>query len=83
MNDYGHYDATLRPWYKDGVACGRQPNSRFGNLCVSAVYVASHGEMLLNLVQPFYDSSYALKGDQNAMHGCASHVAFVPWMQGC
>eukprot|EP00656_Telonema_subtile_P056139 TRINITY_DN8907_c0_g3_i2.p1 TRINITY_DN8907_c0_g3~~TRINITY_DN8907_c0_g3_i2.p1 ORF type:complete len:1428 (-),score=417.88 TRINITY_DN8907_c0_g3_i2:60-4343(-) len=59
----GSYDATTRPWYKDGKRVGRAGTSRTGNFAISQLYTdATSGALTITFVQPFYSSSLELKG---------------------
>ena len=62
--NYGSYSSTTRPWYKAGRDCGRYDSSRSGKTCISATYVdAGTGDIILTLVQPFYDANYTFLGN--------------------
>ena len=61
--NYGSFSSTVRPWYTAGRDCGRYNNSRYGKTCITATYVsASTGDILMTLVQPFYDVNYTFLG---------------------
>ena len=62
--NHGSYSSTTRPWYKAGRNCGRYNNSRYGKTCITATYVSEEtGDIILTLVQPFYDANYTFLGN--------------------
>ena len=75
------YDATTRPWYQTGKACGQRNGTQFGNMCVSDIYVFD-GSFYMTFVQPFYDSNNSVLGvwgsdirlDANGLSGLANTV---------
>jgi len=61
--NHGSFSTTERPWYITGRDCGRYNNSRYGKTCISATYLdRSTGDIILSLVQPFYDANYTFLG---------------------
>ena len=64
--NYGSYSSTVRPWYKSGRSCGRYNNSRYGKTCTTAVYSdVMNGDIIISLVQPFYDANYTFLGNHH------------------
>ena len=64
--NYGSFSSTVRPWYKAGRDCGRYNNSRYGKTCITAVYSdATTGDLMITLVQPFYDANYTFLGSHH------------------
>ena len=55
------YDATTRPWYQTGIACGQREGTRFGNMCMSDIYDFD-SVFYLTFVQPFFDLNNTLLG---------------------
>ena len=75
--NYGSYSSTVRPWYKAGRDCGRYDNSRYGKTCISDTYVAAAtGDIILTLVQPFYDGNYTFLGT-TVIQGCCLIAGFA------